>query len=41
MILPMFGIKEDSALVKQFEELYKEIHIVTLESNDIAKDGGC
>jgi len=40
LILPTFGMKEDDAIVKQFEELFKGRKIETIDSNDIAYHGG-
>ena len=40
IIIPTFGIKEDDAVVKQFEELFKGQQVATVDSNDIAYEGG-
>ncbi|HEX4374535.1 MAG TPA: agmatine deiminase family protein [Puia sp.] len=40
VIVPTFGIKEDDAVVKQFEEIFKGQMIATINSNEIAKHGG-
>lgn len=40
VIIPTFGIKEDDKVVRQFEQLFKGYTIATIDSNDIAKDGG-
>ncbi|HEY4876627.1 MAG TPA: agmatine deiminase family protein [Puia sp.] len=40
VIIPTFGIKDDDAVVKQFEEIFKGQTIATINSNEIAKDGG-
>jgi hypothetical protein len=39
IIIPTFGIKEDDAVVKQFEELFKGETIATVDDNDIAYEG--
>lgn len=40
LIIPTFGIKEDDIAVKQLETIFAGQKIVTLESNEIANDGG-
>ncbi|MDI3321989.1 agmatine deiminase family protein [Pinibacter soli] len=40
IIVPIFGIKEDDNAVKQLETIFAGQTIVTIESNDIAKEGG-
>jgi agmatine deiminase len=40
IIIPTFGIKEDDAVVKQFEELFKGETIATVDGNEIAYEGG-
>lgn len=40
VILPTFGIKEDEAVIKQFEQLFAGQKIATVDSNDLAFDGG-
>lgn len=40
VIIPTFGIKEDDKTVKQFESLFKGQTIATVNSNEIANDGG-
>lgn len=40
IIMPTFGIKEDDIAVRKFEELFKGHTINTIESNDIAENGG-
>ena len=40
IIIPAFNKKEDEQTFKLFEELYKSNKIVSINSNDIAKDGG-
>jgi len=40
IIIPVFGIKEDDIVEKKFKELFSGIKIVTMNSNDIAKEGG-
>jgi agmatine deiminase len=40
IILPTFGLKEDEAVVRQFEEIFPRYNIQTIESNDIARKGG-
>jgi len=40
VVIPTFNLKEDEIVVKQFEELFTGQKIVTVESNEIAKDGG-
>lgn len=40
VILPTFGIKEDDIAVKQLETIFAGQKIATIESNEIANDGG-
>lgn len=40
IMLPVFGIKEDEAAVRQFEQLFPSYTITPLMCNDIAKNGG-
>lgn len=40
IIIPIFDIKEDEPVVKQFEELFSNKKIATVGSNSIADDGG-
>ena len=40
IIIPTFGIKEDDAVVKQFEQLFAGQTIATVDGNDLANDGG-
>lgn len=40
IIVPTFEMKEDEAAVKVFEEVLKGKTIITLDSNEIAKEGG-
>ena len=40
VIIPTFGIKEDDIAVKQFETIFAGQNIVTIDSNEIANDGG-
>lgn len=40
VIIPTFGIKEDDDVVKQFETIFTEQTIATIDSNEIANDGG-
>lgn len=40
ILLPVFGLKEDEEAVGQFESLFKSHRIVSLESNEIAHEGG-
>lgn len=40
MLLPVFGIEEDEAAVKRFEDLFAGYTIRTVESNEIAIQGG-
>lgn len=40
LFVPVFGIKEDEAVVKMFESIFKDYSIATVASNDLAKDGG-
>jgi agmatine deiminase len=40
IIIPIFGIKEDEIVLKQFEKLYPGISIYAIDANEIAKEGG-
>ena len=40
IVLPTFGIKQDDDAVKLFENIFKGVAIRTVNSNEIAKDGG-
>ena len=40
VILPVFGIPEDDAVVKQFEQLFSGKRIATIDANDLAYNGG-
>ncbi len=40
IMVPTFGIKEDDAAVRRFEDLFKGCKVVTVQSNEIAKHGG-
>ncbi|MEP7376537.1 MAG: agmatine deiminase family protein [Chitinophagaceae bacterium] len=40
VIIPTFGIKEDDLAVKQLEKIFAGQNIATVESNEIANDGG-
>lgn len=40
IIIPTFGIKEDEIAVKQLETIFSGQRIETIESNEIANDGG-
>ncbi|MET6999446.1 agmatine deiminase family protein [Chitinophaga defluvii] len=40
VIVPTFGVKEDEIVVKQFESIFAGQTIVTINSNEIANDGG-
>lgn len=40
LIIPTFGIKEDDIAVKQLETIFSGQNIQTIESNEIAYDGG-
>ena len=40
VIIPTFGIKEDNMTVKQFEKIFAGQNITTIDSNEIANDGG-
>ncbi len=40
VIIPTFGIKEDDVAVKQFETIFAGQNITTIDSNEIANDGG-
>jgi agmatine deiminase len=40
IFLPIFGQKEDEAVVKQFEKVFNRQRIVPIKSNEIANEGG-
>ncbi|WP_439882171.1 agmatine deiminase family protein [Pontibacter sp. MBLB2868] len=40
ILVPTFGMREDEAVVKQFEELFRGSKIATIASNSIAEQGG-
>jgi agmatine deiminase len=40
IIIPTYGLKEDEVVVKQFEQIFKGKNIATINSNDVANDGG-
>lgn len=40
IIIPTFGFKEDDEVVKQFEKIFDGQTIATIDSNEIANDGG-
>ncbi len=40
VFIPTFGINEDDAAVKQFEKIFSGQNITTIDSNEIAFDGG-
>lgn len=40
VVLPVFGIKEDDKVFAQFDQMFAGTKVVTLESNEIASDGG-
>lgn len=40
VIVPTFGLKEDDEVVRQFEDLFAGQKIETVDSNEIANDGG-
>jgi agmatine deiminase len=40
IILPVFGIEKDDIVEKKFKELFSGIKIATVNSNDIANEGG-
>jgi len=40
VIIPTFGIKEDEIVVQQFEQLFKGQNIATIDSNEVADNGG-
>ncbi|GGC14596.1 hypothetical protein GCM10011386_02890 [Parapedobacter defluvii] len=40
IVVPTFGFKEDEEVVEQFESIFSGKKIVTLDSNDIANEGG-
>jgi agmatine deiminase len=40
VMLPVFGIKEDELVIRQFEKVFPGQRIVAIPSNEIAKDGG-
>ena len=40
LVIPTFGIKEDKEAVRQLEAIFPKQNIATIESNEIAYDGG-
>ena len=40
IFIPTFGIEEDEQVVKQFEQIFNGQNIRTIESNELANDGG-
>ncbi len=40
MFIPTFGLKEDDEVVRQLEQLFPKQNICTIESNEIAIEGG-
>ena len=40
VIIPVFGLKEDEDVVKQFEQIFVGDKIATINGNKIANDGG-
>jgi agmatine deiminase len=40
VIIPTFGIKEDEIAVRQFEQLFSGQQIATIDSNEVADNGG-
>jgi agmatine deiminase len=40
VIIPTFGIKEDEIAVRQFEQLFSGYQIATIDSNEVANNGG-
>lgn len=40
IIISVFGLPEDDAVVKQFEELFPNKSIKTVKANELANDGG-
>lgn len=40
IIVPTFGIKEDDDVIKQLETIFPGQAIATIDSNEIANDGG-
>jgi len=40
LVIPTFGIKEDDAVIEQFEQLFPEQTILTVDGNDLASEGG-
>lgn len=40
IFIPTFGIKEDEQVVKQFEQIFAGQNIKTIESNEVANQGG-
>ncbi len=40
IILPVFGLKEDEAVLRQFESLFPRYSILTIDCNEIANQGG-
>ena len=40
IVLPVFGMAEDEIVIRKFEDLYPGVSIATVESNELAKEGG-
>lgn len=40
VILPKFGIYEDDIVLRQFEDIFKDSKVTSIECNEIAEDGG-
>ncbi|RZK57190.1 MAG: hypothetical protein EOO87_03535 [Pedobacter sp.] len=40
IVLPVFGLEEDEKVVKQFEQLFPLYQILTVESSELAQNGG-
>lgn len=40
LVIPVFGVKEDDEIVKQFEQLFPGLELITVDGNDLAYDGG-
>ncbi len=40
IIVPTFGIEEDEKAIKTFEKIFKGQTIKTVDSNEVAKEGG-
>ncbi|MBC7124023.1 MAG: agmatine deiminase family protein [Bacteroidales bacterium] len=40
VIVPTFGIREDDIAVRQFEQLFRGQQIATIDSNEVANNGG-